>query len=264
MRHQIMNHIIDTKDQSTLEWQPGKQPGQGRFFNQQTGQSYQCIDGIVQMVQAESLEGKNKKFRHLYDQFANSYDVASNIGWAYIGVKESEMRKQCLDCIEFHPQMQLLEVSAGTGANRRVIPDEVHYTGLDLSIGMLKRCQKNLAKWKKHANLFCAAAEELPFASNYFEVVYHYGGLNFFNDPQRSLEEMLRVVRPGGQVVVVDETESAAKSVEDFPKLGIFYKDRDTITIPMDLVPSQALNPKCELLFDERLYRISFSKENNS
>jgi SAM-dependent methyltransferase len=48
-------------------------------------------------------------------------------------------------------------------------------------------------------------AAHLPFADEFFDAAYHFGGLNFFSDKRQAIAEMTRVVRRGGKVVFGDE-----------------------------------------------------------
>jgi ubiquinone/menaquinone biosynthesis C-methylase UbiE len=53
--------------------------------------------------------------------------------------------------------------------------------------------------------LALAEGERIPFADRSFDAVLSIGGFNFYSDPERALNEMARVTRPGGRVVVADE-----------------------------------------------------------
>ena len=70
---------------------------------------------------------------------------------------------------------------------------------------MLKRCKK---EWQKQTNLTLVQcpAEELPFADNTFDIVFHNGGINFFNDKALAISEMLRVAKIGSELLIADET----------------------------------------------------------
>ena len=48
-------------------------------------------------------------------------------------------------------------------------------------------------------------AEDLPFADNMFDVVFHVGGINFFSDQQKAINEMLRVAKPSTKIMIADE-----------------------------------------------------------
>jgi ubiquinone/menaquinone biosynthesis C-methylase UbiE len=76
---------------------------------------------------------------------------------------------------------------------------------------MLKRCRKRLAKWKRTAQLFQGEAERLPFRDGIFDVVFHVGGINFFNDQARAIAEMIRVARPGTKVVMWTRPRKSSK-----------------------------------------------------
>ena len=51
--------------------------------------------------------------------------------------------------------------------------------GLDILIGMLRQCLKDLKKFKCEAKLFLGNAEELPFGNKSFDALFHAGGMNF-------------------------------------------------------------------------------------
>lgn len=86
---------------------------------------------------------------------------------------------------------------------------------------MLEKCQKSCAK-KTNLQLFHACAEDLPFADNSFDIVYHIGGINFFNDKAKAMQEMLRVAKPGTKILIADET---ADYVDQQYKKNHFSKD---------------------------------------
>jgi len=44
-------------------------------------------------------------------------------------------------------------------------------------------------------------------------VVFHFGGINFFNDKAAAIREMIRVAKPGTKFVIGDENEALAKTV---------------------------------------------------
>lgn len=48
-------------------------------------------------------------------------------------------------------------------------------------------------------------AQYLPFQNESFDAVFHFGGVNLFNDPEKALEEFVRVTRKGGLVAWGDE-----------------------------------------------------------
>ena len=68
---------------------------------------------------------------------------------------------------------------------------------------MLRQCQSRHANL--HVHLVHANGQFLPFADNSFDAVFHFGGVNLFNDPDRALREFIRVVKKDGILSWGDE-----------------------------------------------------------
>jgi ubiquinone/menaquinone biosynthesis C-methylase UbiE len=112
---------------------------------------------------------------------------------------------------------RLLEVGIGDGANLKFLPPNCEVYGNDISMAQLTTCHDQN---KAHrVRLFLCQAEVLPFRDAIFDHLLSVGGFNYFSDPARSLREMARVVRPGGMVVVADETPGIGKLMFKF-RLG--------------------------------------------
>src|SRR5690606_10444335 len=75
-----------------------------------------------------------------------------------------------------------------------------------LSPSFLNRAVERLAPYKNIIELSIANASYLPFPDDYFDAAHHFGGLSTFADVKRCLKELARVVKPGGKVVVGDES----------------------------------------------------------
>lgn len=98
---------------------------------------------------------------------------------------------------------RLLDVAIGAGLTLPLVPDSCDVFGIDVSVEQLRDCQRD--NIDRRLKLVLGEAESLPFADNAFDNVLSFGAINYFNDPLKSLQEMARVVKPGGQVVVTDE-----------------------------------------------------------
>ena len=70
-------------------------------------------------------------------------------------------------------------------------------------MGMLKQCQ--LKNNELNIHLVHGNALFLPFADESFDALFHFGGVNLFNDPQKAVNEFSRVVKKGGIVSWGDE-----------------------------------------------------------
>jgi len=226
------------------------------LLNPKSGKRFPMREGVPCFV--EEARGINRKYQSLYDWLAPFYDPGER---AYFWLTRKESFRVFLSrLIEVHPQSRVLEVSVGTGANVRYLPSDVEFFGLDLSWGMLKRCRRNLQRWKRDAFLCQGEAERLPFRDASFDSVFHVGGINFFDDRARAIREMIRVARPGTQIVIADETEQAVRTIyERMPFVRRFFKSRDSeVRLPTDLVPDGMQEVHSETVFNGLLYVISF------
>ena len=168
-------------------------------------------------------------------------------------------RREYLDELEIPPGSRVLEVSVGTGQNLRFLPPSAIYYGLDISKGMLRRCQRNLRRWNRQAFLVQGAAEHLPFVDGAFDSVLHMGGINFFNDKAQALREMVRVAKPRTKVVIVDETEKITRKYEKTPLAGSFYTDQHSAaTAPVDYLPSGMKEVQVKTIAGGELYCLTF------
>ncbi len=98
----------------------------------------------------------------------------------------------------FEPGQRLLDVGGGTGRVSQHFRDDVaSICILDVSVGMLREA---LAKGG-----FCAGsgvAERLPFRDGAFERIIAVDSLHHFRDQRRAAVELLRVLAPGGRLVI--------------------------------------------------------------
>jgi len=176
---------------------------------------YPLRNGIVHFIDPRVLEGPNQKFARYYDRFAPIYTIFSKLAFLPFG-GERKARMEILEQLDPSGK-RILEVSIGNGVNLPYIYDLLKPSdvfGIDISIGMLSQCTKIINNQRWQVDLFLATAEALPFRHETFDNVLHIGGINFFSDKNKSIEEMIRVTRPGGKIVIADEAERFAKQAK--------------------------------------------------
>lgn len=244
--------LCDPETHEALEFQADA------LVNVRSGKRYPLQDGIPAF--AGNVSGQNKKYQALYDRIAAFYDSSEKL-YSWLKRKQ-DPRRVYLHELDIPSGARILEVSVGTGANLRYLPSDATCFGLDLSWGMLRKCRKNLRKWKRAAELFHGEAEHLPFRDGVFDVVFHVGGINFFNDKAGAIQEMIRVARPGTKIVIVDETEKVVKEqYERTPFIGKYFKKRaDAVTDPSILVPGSMQEVSCRQIVDGKAYCLTFRK----
>lgn len=237
----------------------------GGLRNPRTGVLYPLRDGIPVFVAPAAIDGPNARYQRLYDRIAPFYDLSTRFyAWLKSGAEETR-RRVYLDLLELRQSARFLEVSVGTGGNWALLNRHLQFHGLDLSWGMLVRCRRLVRRLHIHAELCQGLAEHLPYAENYFDSVFHMGGINFFTDPAAAIHEMIRVARPGTRVVIVDETEEFAQRHETTFIAKAFYRDRPrTIKAPLDLVPPHMNQVEVNTVWDGDLYVLSFRKPHST
>ena len=106
------------------------------------------------------------------------------------------------------PGMSVLEVGCGPGSFAEDI-EKVNLTCLDPAEEMLKvaRVRVNKARETRGegpADYVLAIAESIPLPDNTFDRVFCLFSFRDFQDKKKGLEEILRVLKPGGQLVICD------------------------------------------------------------
>jgi ubiquinone/menaquinone biosynthesis C-methylase UbiE len=176
------------------------------------------------------------------------------------------MRQAMMNKLEWNNNISVLYTSIGTGKNLDFIPQNIDVKslaicGIDISLGMLKKCKKKRGK-KFNLSLVQCCAEDLPFRDNSFDMVFHFGGINFFNDIQRAIDEMIRVAKPNSRLLIADDTNNL---IEKQYKKNIFtkkyFKDKSIdISEIENLIPPTVKEMQTDYLWDEKIYCITFRK----
>ncbi|MGD0863244.1 MAG: class I SAM-dependent methyltransferase [Candidatus Limnocylindrales bacterium] len=210
-------------------------------------------NGVADFLKPGELTGPDAVWERRYDRWAPFYDLATQT-WARLRSGGDERRvREYLDLLAIEPGQLVLEVSVGTGRNLHYLPTDAKYLGLDISMGMLARCQRNLRRWGRRALLVRGTAERLPFRDACFDVVFHVGGINFFSDPRAAVDEMVRVAKPGTQILIVDETDKVARAYRrpEAPAASPSVR-------PIDLVPPHMLELRLREIAKGELYCLTF------
>ncbi|HVR42766.1 MAG TPA: class I SAM-dependent methyltransferase [Thermoanaerobaculia bacterium] len=141
--------------------------------------------------------------RDLFEEGAQYYEWICRL--MSFGTGES-YRRRTLSAAGLEAGMRILDVAAGTGLVLRSAADitgrDGLAVGLDPSPGMLRECARACA-----APLLQGRGEQLPFASESFEMVSMGYALRHVADLRVLFSEFLRVLRPGGRVVVLEITQ---------------------------------------------------------
>ena len=106
-------------------------------------------------------------------------------------------------------QGRVLEVAIGTGRNLPHYPADVTITAIELSPAMLAIARQRAADLGRAVDFREGDAERLPFDDASFDTVVCAFSLCTIPSPAAALDEMRRVLRPGGRLLLVDHIGSA-------------------------------------------------------
>jgi ubiquinone/menaquinone biosynthesis C-methylase UbiE len=94
---------------------------------------------------------------------------------------------------------RVLELGVGTGQSFPHYPEVDALVGIEPSEPMLRRARERAVESGRDVTLVEASAEELPFEDDSFDTVVTMAVLCTVDEPERSLQEIRRVLRPGGR-----------------------------------------------------------------
>ena len=144
---------------------------------------------------------KAKYVRKMFDRISGRYDLANDI--LSLGMHRIWEAK-AVKLLSDNSAGQVLDLCSGTGALLQELSAKfVKVTAADFSEGMLAHSkQRN----KKLANVeyVLADALQMPFPDNFFEAAIVSYGVRNFADLSKGLTEILRVLKPGGEIVILE------------------------------------------------------------
>lgn len=212
---------------------------EGHLLCQSCERRYPIRDGVAQFIQPDELEGLNRRFVRFYKRYSRFESFFDKLSFLFFGM-ERKARMEVLSRLELEGG-RVLEVSIGSGGNLPFLfesPDIGEVYGLDISPEQVDLCRELVDSKGWPVDLFLGMAEALPFRDGSFDTVFHIGGINFFSDKKKAIDEMIRVARPGSKIVICDESEKAARFLASLLRLSRFNQGRKVDTsVPVHLVP---------------------------
>lgn len=142
----------------------------------------------------------------MFNRIAGTYDFLNH--FLSLGI-DIYWRKKAIKKLRNHPTEHLLDIATGTGdfafeAIRQLKPKKVN--GIDIAAEMLEIAKKKAEK-KGLSNTFTtqvADSEQIPFEDNTFDAASVSFGVRNFEHLEKGLQEIYRVLKPGGKLVVLE------------------------------------------------------------
>lgn len=173
----------------------------------------------VETINPYGDEGaKHTQVREMFNNIAPAYDVMNRM--MTLGIDRRWRTKAVRMVADTHPS-DILDIATGTGdlaiTLARAI-DGCRVTGVDLSEGMIEVGRRKVAREGLDDRIALQAADalELPFPDASFDAVTVAYGVRNFEHLDLGYAEMLRVLRPGGMLCVIELTPPANPVVKPF------------------------------------------------
>lgn len=171
------------------------------------------------MANLPNKENKAKYVQETFNSIASNYDLMNKLmtfgldkSWRRLAVKRSELKEGGTG----------LDVCCGTGMltmeQARAAGPAGRIIGLDFSENMIAVARQNIRdfEFKDSIQFIQGDAMDLPFENNAFDCVTVGWGLRNVPDILKTVQEMARVVKPGGKVISLDMAQPTAPVFREF------------------------------------------------
>jgi demethylmenaquinone methyltransferase / 2-methoxy-6-polyprenyl-1,4-benzoquinol methylase len=148
---------------------------------------------------------KKEQVAKMFDNISARYDFLNHL--LSFGIDKGWRKKVVRFASASHPQ-RILDIATGTGdlALALSATGAKEIIGLDISKGMLAVGREKVLKAKlaQRIDLQYGDSENIPFDSNSFDLVTASFGVRNFENLEKGLSEMYRVLKPGGKLIVLE------------------------------------------------------------
>lgn len=151
----------------------------------------------------DSASNKTLRVENMFDRIAPKYDFFNRLFSLRIDLL---WRKNLVNWMQSDDPKQILDVAAGTGELAIALWKKfgVKITAVDLSQEMLNLADKKIKQLGADITIQKANAENLPFESNKFDAVSVGFGVRNFENLEKGLSELRRVVKENGNVYILE------------------------------------------------------------
>lgn len=164
---------------------------------------------VVDFMRSSAINADDKVNLDMYNS-KQSIEIYRNfLEWLFqtFNINEVDFRDQILSSLQLAEGHKVLIVSCGLGEDIPIVIEKIGSSGELHAQDISRTMVIESADRNKFENVFFTVsnAMALPYASNYFDAVFHFGGINLFGDIKTAISELDRVCKNGGRVVFGDE-----------------------------------------------------------
>ncbi len=227
------------------------------------GHEFIIIEGIPDFTWPKELANIDEETRLIYEKLASEYDKFASFPFRTFKSDENEIREKMTDRLKLNENSNVLEIGAGDGRGAEFVAKRLGKNGRffvqELSPSFLRKSFNRLEKFDEIIEFSIANASYIPFGDKYFDAAYHFGGISTFSDVKRCLSELARVVKPGGKVLVGDESMGAWLRETNFGKIMMNSNPLFKYDIPLRDIPVEAREVKIEWIMMGAFFILEFT-----
>ena len=153
----------------------------------------------------DSALGKKEQVAQMFDTISGNYDNLNRVISFGIDIK---WRKKVLQMVSKSNPKIILDIATGTGdlAILMAQTNAEKIIGLDISAGMLEVGEKKITdkNLSSTIEMILGDSENIPFEDNYFDAITVAFGVRNFENLEKGLAEILRVLKPNGVFVILE------------------------------------------------------------
>jgi demethylmenaquinone methyltransferase/2-methoxy-6-polyprenyl-1,4-benzoquinol methylase len=171
----------------------------------------------------DSGQSKKEEVAQMFNNISANYDFLNH--FLSLGI-DHLWRKRAVKQLQKQQPKVLLDLATGTGdfaiACLKLKPEKI--IGMDISSGMLEVGKQKMKKraFDNIIDMQLGDSENMPFADNTFDAITVGFGVRNYENLEKGLGEMLRVLKPGGQAVILEFSKPKAFPIKQL--FGFYSK----------------------------------------
>lgn len=172
----------------------------------------------------DTNKSKKEEVAEMFNNISGKYDFLNH--FLSLGIDKIWRKKAVKMLKEIQPK-RILDIATGTGdfaiESLKLNPEKI--VGVDISAGMLEKGREKMVKRKVDhiISMQLGDSEDLPFEDDHFDALTVGFGVRNFQNLEKGLAEMLRVVRPGGKLIILEFSQPKKFPVKQYYKFHSKY-----------------------------------------
>jgi len=215
-----------------------------------------AVDEIKENETKYATNNLNERYRNFLNWLFKTFKV-----------DEKTFRQNMFQKLSITENMNVLITSVGNGDD--IISLKSIFSNLELNIYAQDisetMCDFTLLRLKNEnihiKDINISDLARLPYKSDFFDIVFHFGGINWIKNKSAALSEMVRVSKDFGQIAIADESIGPWLRTSLFGKMMIENNSLWSAEVPLDALPTNINQVKLEYILENCFYFLTFIKD---